>query len=292
MVVALPFFVLTAGFVLIGLSQMHASAQGSPGAVGWIIGKLTGAVAAIANLAIQATRALTSRFASAQLALLAAFFSGMAALWKVVFTASGDVAHATAHAIEAVWDAIPHEIERALSPVRRLARRAEHTATHALHLAESTTHALDHLRARVNARLRSIEHTVTVTLPHEIGRIRTREKELERVYEDLRGAVRDVEHGAIRTWEWLRSHERSAAMGAFATVVAAALARLGFGMFRCRDWQRLGRSLKCSDANILADLLALATGLLATQVSLSEFVRFLQGIEDEAVGELHNFIKD
>src|SRR5690348_10117194 len=286
----LPFFVLAGGFVLLGLSQMHASAHGGGGIKGFLEGLVTKPIAALINLASQATRALTSRFAGTQLALIAAWFSAFATLRRFVFQSAGEYAHAAGHAIEAVWDAIPHEIERALAPVRRIARHADHAAARALARAEATIHALDHFKARVNARLRAIEHTVTVTLPHEIGRIRTRERELEHVYDDLRGRTKALERGAIKTFEWLRAHERSAAMAAFSGAVALALSRLGYGFLRCSSWRSLGRSLKCSDANILRDLLALATGILASEVSLTEFVQAMQAIEQEAVDELHTFI--
>lgn len=279
----LPFFIMAGAFVLLGLSQMHASAHGGSGVLGWLEGLVTKPLAAIINLASQATRALTSRFAAAQLALVAAWFSAMATLWRFVFQSSAEYAHAAAHAIESVWDAIPHEIQRELAPVRRLARRAAHTATHALHRAEAAIDGLDHLRARVNHRLHAIEHTVTVTLPHEIGRIRTGEKELERVYDDLRGRTKALERGAIRTFEWLRAHPFSAATAAFAGAVAIALTRLGLGAFRCNSLKRLLNKRGCGLWSDLDELLGLAV-LTVGVLEFETLIREAQGLTEEAVG--------
>lgn len=279
----LPLFVMLAALVLLGLSQMHASAHGGSGVTGWLERLVTGSFAAIINLASQATRALTSRFAAAQLALVAAFFGAMATLWRFVFQSSAEYAHASASAIEAVWHAIPAEISRELAPVRRLARRAEHAATHALHRAEAALDGLDHLRARVNARLHAVEHTIAVTLPHEIGRIRTGERELERVYEDLRGRTKALERGAIKTFEWLRAHPFSAATAAFAGAVAIALTRLGLGAFRCNSLKRLLNKRGCglwSDLDELLGLVALTVGALEFETLVHE----AQDLTEEAVG--------
>jgi hypothetical protein len=282
-----PLFVMLAAMVLIGLSQTHASTQGGSGVKGFLEGLVTKPLAAIINLASQATRALTSRFAAAQLALVAAWFGAMATLWRFVFQSSAEYAHAAAHAIEAVWDALPREIRREVAPVRRLARRAEHTATHALRRAESVAHSLDRLRARVNARLHAVEHTITVTLPHEIGRIRARERELERVYEDLRGRTKALERGAIRTFEWLRTHPRSAAMAAFAGVVAIALTRLGLGMFRCNSLKRLLKKRGCGLWGDLDELLGLAV-LTVGALEFETLVREAQGLTEEAIGSFED----
>lgn len=292
MVVVLPFFVVTAALVLVGLSQMHASSHGSAGAVGWLVGKLTAPAVAIFNLAIQATRALTSRFAAAQLALLAAFFSGMAALWKAYFQASGNLARAEADAAEAIWDAVPWEVDRKVNPVKRDAHRAGQKAAAAAAAAAATRHALHRYEAKTNPQLHELHHATSVAIPHDIAGLRARDKALTDKQTKDAGAIAGLEDGAVKTWEWIRSHPLSAVTGVFAGAVVVALSRLGYGFLRCNSWRKLGRSIKCSDANILGDLLALATGILAAEVSLTEFVRFCQSIENEAIGELHAFIKD
>lgn len=276
-----PFLIIAGAMTLMGLSQMHASSHGGSGALGWLEGVVSGAVATLINLASQALRALTSRYAAAQLAILASFLSGMAVLWRFLIRSPADYAHASATAIEAVWRAIPAEVAREVAPLRSLARRAESQASRALARVGVVAAALAALKTIVNRRLHHLEHAVSVTLPHEIGKIRTAERDLERIYRDLRGKTTALERGAIKTFEWLRSHENSAAMGVFAGAVAIALSRLGFGFLRCRDWQKLGRSMRCSDAGLIGDLLGL---IVAAEVALNfeTLVREAQGVTEES----------
>lgn len=280
-------YIILPALLLLAMSQAHSASHGTQSNTGWIawLAQHT-SISYILGLAARADRWLISKFASAQLKLLAVWFSAFSVFWRSFFDAGRDVALATATAVEALARAVPRIVRQEVAPVRRLARRAEHVGTRALQRAEAAIHALDTFKARVHARLHALEHAISVTLPHEIGQIRTREKELERVYDDLRGATRDLEHGAIKTWEWLRTHRTSAAMGAFAGAVLWALSRVGYGFLRCRSWQRLGRSLTCNDANILAQLLADAT-LIVGAMSIYELAK----AEQEVIGEAAKIVR-
>ena len=289
----IPFFAFVAAFVLVGLSQTSTSQHGSSGIKGFIDTAINNSILAqVFGLGKKALRSVVSHFAAAQLRVLAKWLLSLGTLVLGWFAGNAGFSEEIVSAVERVYRAIRPEVERAVSPVRALARRAERVGSQALHRAESVGRTLRRFEARVNARLHTVEHTVTVTLPHEIGLIRRGERTLERDIAGLRGDVRALEDGAINTWRWLNSHRSSAAMGLFAGAVAWALSRLGYGFLRCSSWRSLGRSIKCSDANILRDLLALATGVLASQISLEEFIRAAQAVENEAVDALHLFIRE
>lgn len=256
-----PLLAFLAAIVLVGLSQASTSQHGSADS-GSFWDFITGRqyFHQVSGFAAKFARWVVSRFAAGQLRMLARWLVAMGTLSSGWFTGNAVFAEAITTAVERVWHAIPGEIHKLVHPVRLLARHALHTATHALRLANSTVHALHRFEVRANHRLHVVEHTIAVTLPHEIGRIRTGERALEREYRDLRGRVRTLENGAIKAFEWLRTHPRSAAMGAFTAVVSVALARLGYGFLRCRDWQKVGKSLTCGMGRWVGELL----GLIAT----------------------------
>lgn len=139
-------------------------------------------------------------------------------------------------------------------------------------------------QVKVNERL---TRATTVTIPGELGRIRAKDKTQDGAIAGLRDAVRGLEDGAIDTFKWLSTHRTTAAMGVFAGAVAWALERLGWGVLRCRSWQNLGRSLKCSDANVLRDLLTAAT-LIVGAMSLVELARE----EQKVIGSAATIVRD
>src|SRR5207302_10643121 len=88
-------------------------------------------------------------------------------------------------------------------------------------------------------------------------------------------------HGAIRTWDWLRSHPLSAATGVFAGAVAVALGRLGLGWLRCRSNPFTRSKNPCGLWADLGALLGLTTAaLLATD--LERLAKEMQAVEHEA----------
>ena len=282
----LPFL---AALVLLGLSQATTSYRGSDESGSYsdfITGKTF--LHQLSGFASSFARWIVSHFAAGQLVMLARWFHNIGTLTIGWFTGSALFSEAITAALERVEHAIPGEIHRALNPVRRLARTGVKKAEHALAVAESGLHALRRFEAQAKARLRTVEHAITVTLPREIGHIRAGEEELSRDLAKLRERTGLLERGAERTFEWIRTHPLSAVTGVFAGAVAVALTRLGFGFLRCRSWQRLGRSITCNDANILADLLAAAT-LVVGAMSLVELAREEQKVVGEAAKLVRGF---
>jgi hypothetical protein len=95
-----------------------------------------------------------------------------------------------------------------------------------------------------------------VTLPRNIAGVRTREEALSRDLGKLKHRTKALEDGAIDTFKWIRAHPLSAATGVFTAAVSVALTRLGLGFMRCRDWQKVGRSLTCGMGRWVGELLS------------------------------------
>lgn len=277
---AVPLFVILSALVLLGLSQSHSATHGGGGFLGFAAWAYQHTVGAAMNLIAAGNRWVISKVAAGQLHMVAAWFSALAYLWRSYFTAVGEAGESVANAVEALDHATPRRIRREVAPVRRLARSAHEEASHARASSRSTARALDRFKARTNHRLHAQSVAIDVTLPGEIGRIRAREGELERVYKGLRDRTKAIEDGAVKTWDWLRSHERSAAMGAFAGAVAFALSRLGLGGLNCRSLKNMLRRRGCGTWSGLDALLGVAfIGL--NIASLEETTKLMQRVTED-----------
>jgi hypothetical protein len=283
----LPFFVFAAAFVLVGLAKSSTAQHGSvstPGFWDVISGKVLWKQ--VLGAAAKAASYIVSHFAAAQLRHLAKWFAAMGTLTGGYFYVSAEFAETIVKALERVEHRGDPKARTKAQVANRHAIHAGHAATHANVHARSVGHALNAYKARTNPRVHHLTHAVDVAIPHTIAGLRERNKALEREQTKDRTAIGEIEHGATRTWEWIRTHPLSAATGAFTGAVAIALARLGFGFMRCRSWQRLGRSLTCNDANVLADLLAAAT-LVVGAMNLEELAR----AEQQVIGEAASIAK-
>lgn len=159
-------------------------------------------------------------------------------LWLLTAVIPGLV---TEIALRRLFAAVLHPI-RATQRLLRAAARAEAAA---LHLVQRTaTHVL-------TPRLGALEHELDRVLEVDIPALRARTKALER--------------RAMRSYEWLRKHERSLAAVAFSGAVAMSLRRLRLGWLRCRNWRRIGPHVCGLPASLIEDLLGLsfAFGVLA-----------------------------
>ena len=97
------------------------------------------------------------------------------------------------------------------------------------------------IEAGVNTRVGALDRT--------IGRIETKELPA------IRARERELEHGAIRTWDWIRRHPRTVATTAFVGAVSFALSRLNLGWLRCNSLGNLGKRIGCGGFKLLEDLL-------------------------------------
>lgn len=285
--------VLLAGIFLIALALASSAAtrphQENPG----ITSAFTWATDLVGNLWHRIVRSTVSHFAAAHLAPVVRWLSGLNQLAIGVASTLHAESTAVANAFERLTGhTIPHAVNSKVLPVKKQAAQAHTAATKAHAAASSTSAALTHYKVQTNKRVAHATVAVDVTLPRSIGGIRTRVGTVEHDVAGLRGRTKALEDGAAQTWRWIRTHPLSSVTAAMGAAVAVALSRIGFGFFRCRSWQDFGRTLKCSDANILRDLFALATGLLAASVSLEDFIRAAQAVEGEAVDAIHLFIRE
>jgi hypothetical protein len=285
-VVLAPFLIsfmpFVAALVLVGLAKASTSQHGSADTGGfwdYFTGKAY--LNTLSGFASKFARWVASHFAASQLALLARWFTAMGTLTLGVFTANPAAFEEIVAAIERVDRSIAADVHRALSPVRALAHRAAATATSALHLARTLERTLSRFEATVNSRLRHAEHAIAVTIPREIGRIEHGAGVIEHDVESLRKRTKLLETGAIKTFDWIRTHPLGAAATAFAGAVAVALSRLGLDLFRCNEAKNLYNKRGCG---MWSDLDALL-GLLVTAVAIEDLetlVKTAQGLEEAA----------
>lgn len=228
---------------------------------GFIGDALTGK--ATVHAITKATRAAISRWAVPQLKPVTRWFAALNALLVQVFRQQTANMEGTADAVERLRShTIPHAVNTKVNPVRARAKQAQRTADRARASSTSTHGQLVRFRADVRPKVAHATHAIDVTIPNQLGRIRTREEVLSRDQAKLRERTTSLEHGALRTFEWIRSHPLSAVTGVFAGAVSIALARIGFGFFRCRSWQRLGRRMTCGLGSLLETIVLDAIDVL------------------------------
>ena len=104
-----------------------------------------------------------------------------------------------------------------------------------------------------------------------LPRIAALDRELARVegkaIPRVNARVNATDRAIANLWEWAKAHTVDVAATAFAGAVAVALGRLGGGWIRCRNWNRLGKSVCGLPFGLLDDLLGIAfTALVASDI--------------------------
>lgn len=268
-------------------SASGTNAGGFVGAIQYIFSKSIGSL--VLTKTHKLVSSTVSHWALAHVKLVARWFLHANLLVHNTYQAHGAFAETTAHAFERLrTTVIPREIKSLTGPIGKVAHTAARHADTALareRALSSSVSTAHRAQVRLNVHY---THAIDVAIPGQLGRIRTREGTLTRDQAALRERVGSLEDGAVDTWKWIRSHPLAGVTGLFAGAVAVALSRLGWGVLRCRSWQKLGRSLKCSDANVLGDLLAAAT-LVVGAMSLVELAREEQKVIGEAATLVRGF---
>ena len=100
-----------------------------------------------------------------------------------------------------------------------------------------------------------IAHKTAVAVPGHVAR----EWDIPR----LREHVRADENKLARLWEWARTHAQTITTDAAVAAIAVALTRMGLNWIRCRNWNRLGKSVCRLPFNLIEELLALSGYALA-----------------------------
>ena len=282
------FLALAAALVLVGLSGVHSAVHGSQNTQGyWQWLTHGGPILDLLGLGLRAARFVVSHFAASQLRLLARWFSSLGTLTGAWFLVLPYAIESLVHAIERVYHRGDPRARAKAQAANRHAINAGRTATHAHTHARSVGHALDRYKGRTNAQVRHLIHETTIALPRDIARVKHRERWAEKQLWKLRDRVKGLEDGAIKTWEWLRDHPGTAAVGAFTAAVAVALDTLGLGGVRCPQFNNLFKKRGCGLWNDLDSLLSLAL-VTTLALDLPHLIEEAQAITPSVV----SFIED
>ena len=274
------FLALAAALVLVGLSATHSAVHGSQSTQGyWQWLTHGGPILDLLGLGLKAARYVVSHFAASQLRVLARWFSSIGTLTGAWFLVLPYAIESLVHAIERVYHRGDPRARAKAQAANRHAINAGRTATHANTHARSVGHALDHYKGRTNAQVRHLVHQTTIALPRDIAREKHRERWAEKQLWKVRDRVIGLENGAIKTFEWLRDHPGSAAVGAFTGALAAVLSVAGVNALRCPQFGNLFNKRGCGLWNDLDALLGLLVTALAIE-NLDTLVREAQTLEE------------
>lgn len=288
----IPFFAFAAAFVLLGLSQTHSAQHGSSGIAGWWQFVSSGFLKNTFGQIVKASRYIISHFAAGQLNVLAKWLVHMGTLTVGWFAVSAAFSEAITEALERVEHRGDPKARAKAAGAATAAAAAAKVAHKGVRLGNSNAASLHHYQTKTDARIKPIAHATSVALPHDIARVRGREEALSRDQAALKERTRGLEHGAEKTWEWIRTHPFTAATGAFAAATAIALQRIGLGNLRCKNFTNLLKHYGCGFGTLLGRLLPLAV-LLDVAFDFEDFCRAARvvafGIGD-AVASLQNVV--
>jgi len=279
--VLVPFLGFMAAVILIGLAAAHSSVHGSHNTKSfWQWLASGGPIADLLGLGIKAARYVVSHFAASQLRVMARWLFSMGTLTRAWFGVQAVLAEVAADAIEHLYHRGDPKARARAQAANRQAVKAGHAAEHANAHARTVGHDLARYKGRTGTRLHHLAHRVEVVLPRDIGRVKHRERWAERQLWKVRDRVIDLEHGAIKTWDWIMDHPAGAAAGAFTGALAAVLSWPAIRALRCNEFGNLFNKRGCGLWNDLDALLATLAVVVGT-VSLVEFAREEQKLMDE-----------
>lgn len=261
--------------LLTAMSQASASTTRPQAETSGKLQGLTWATDLIGQAWHRLVRATVSRFAVAHLVPLVRWFSSLNALVLGVSAAVADVAEETARAFERLTHTtIPREAGKAVQPVKRAAKAAQSTATHASATAHTAAGSVTKLRATVVPRVKTAERAIAVTLPREIAHVNKRVAEVEHT-------LRFPDRVIARRWA-----KRLWAAGLAALFIRTLVKR--FPWLFCRKVKQVGPRICGMDESLFASLLA-DTLLIAGTLSLVEFADEMLGVTETAVRPISTF---
>lgn len=279
---------LLAAIVLLGLSQASTSQHGSSNS-GTFWDVITGRFYfnKLAGFAAGFARWIVSHFAAGQLRVVARWISALGVLTSGLLGVSPGAFEAIVHAIERVVQRGDPRARAKAQAANRHAINAGHAATHANTHARSVGHALDRYKGRTNPQIRHLVHQTTVALPRDIANVKHRERWAEKQMWKIRDRVKELEDGALKTFDWLRDHPGTAAVGAFTGAVAIALDTLGLGSVRCPSLRNLFNQRGCGMWDDLGNLLGL---FAAAEIALhvEDVVKIIEELSGPAVNLLND----
>jgi hypothetical protein len=231
-----------------------------------VLGQAAGGVLWIVN---QVDHAIT-KAASHASAALAHALHGLAVWFTQLFHSAEAFALDVEHAIvRIVHNTIPHAIHVATVPIWRgidhLERDLHHLQQRLTHFARGIDRLLTH---RVLPALRHLEHAIAVTIPRELGRIRTRVGQLEH----------DLTHPSKA---WVKRLARALWAAALLGLLLRTLARR-FPWLFCRKVKTVGGRICGLDSDLLNALL-LDTLIISGTISVVAMAEELQRLEPAAL---------
>lgn len=209
----------------------------------------------------------------------------------------GGMFHTLAHVVTETGD----KIERAFALIYALTRELHTFVTwhNVQALLRATTRPLHQTTVIVREHTRVIPKTITRI--ERVGKVAAHaaaqaaaipaDVVLPRDLAPIRERVRAVEDELAELWKRARGIAIPSIAGIGLGALAFALGRLGIGWARCSNVGKVGRRICGMDSNLLESLLLDTLAIVGT-VSLVEFIRDAQAIEDVALDALSGFIRE
>jgi hypothetical protein len=124
------------------------------------------------------------------------------------------------------------------------------------------------IEAGVNQRVGSLDKAIEQVRLRDIPAIRSR--------------ARVTENELSRLWQWVHKNIATVGTLTFAGAVAVALARLGGGWIRCKNWNRIGKRICGLPTSLIDSLLAGLIDVLLI-ADLCQLTKVMVGIADSSV---------
>jgi hypothetical protein len=288
MPLVIPFAALLAAIIILGLAitvqvwakaMLHVFAAGRGGGIIRIITLPLTLIARIVTPGVNFVTHELTKAGSHLMHPLAHWFDGLAEWSLANAVAVGLFAERTAIAFERVTTVVlPREIGRRVKPVEKKAAKALGLAGLTAAALRRYAHGIDRLLHRdVLPRLHRLTHAIDVTIPRELGRVRSRVGQLEH----------DLTHPSST---WLKRIGEALWAASLLGLLIRTLARR-FPWLFCRQVKAVGNRVCGLDSGLFQSLL-LDTLVIGGTISIVEFAKELQGLEGEAVTIIHGFIRD
>lgn len=241
---------ICATLVAIGIViVLDAFARAVVGGLAQVLGRIPGLGAVLSSPVNAVVHWMGGVFGEAEAkldAVLARFLHELALLWRWTVFEIRDLSKLTwTLATVALGTTLVDAIRKALHWIEGRVTAAEHRIGAAEHrlvaLIGSTEATILHWLA---PRVLSLEHTVEGVIEYDVAGLRSRADRI----------VRELD--AI--WNRIRHADALIGTAALTGIVAVALSRLDLSWVRCRNWNRLGKSVCGIPFGLLDDLLGLA----------------------------------
>ena len=256
-------------FILLGKLLVQALAPKQSGAIGFITTILT----AVPRTLILFTQKIVATFAPVTLKPQARIAAGLHAVAQLVDDAAGVIKQQSA---------IIATLAQAIAGTATASdlRGIEAGLTKRVGNAEAQARGIG---ADVLPRIKAAEGAISADVLPKIASLdaelnRTLHKDLPRINARVNSAEGSIGH----LWSWVRAHTVDVAAIAFAGAVAVALGRLGGGWIRCRNWNRLGKSVCSLPFQLLEELLSAAIDVLLI-ADVCQITKVMIGVAESSI---------